>query len=1290
MLGGSMGQSEPPTTRGAVEPPGVDGNAELIDGLYVVERSLGPGPGGEVLACREPHLDRRVAVTILAPEVTAEPVGCTRLLRDLRALSKLQDPHIAAVLRVGEHRGAFYVATELLDAVRLDAFVSTEGGLGREEALGLVVQLARGLAQAHAAGVFHGAVAPESVLVARRGGTTQARLASFGMAAAAGRPSPAEPPGPAADLHGLALLALWLLGGSKAPEPAREALAGLRLKQPAKAELERALDPDPGRRHPDLASFAGALESALGSVAPGAEGELVACEACGQGDVQAGHYCPGCGAAAPHRTCPVCGAARVGLRIDCLDCAASLLPAAKHGRPLQLGGLAPLQPVGAAILVATWSDPSPPSGTLTGEIAQRFLAGIERERGVPLAVIGSEGTALFGLGTNPDEAVERAVDAGLALQRTFVDLAGAEPLPLRVGIDYAPVWTRGAGATAGSVVAAGEGLTRAREASRRVRPGGVAVAEDAYLQIRLAFRWYRIDDQHRGVDSRQPLRWHLPVRAVRGAELPVAGRRAALSYLEEAAAQVRTENRARVTVLTGPSGAGKSRVIAELVGRLEDSPDLWRLDLGRASPAWLTVAYEPFIEIIRTRLKLYETADPRDVAVRLTSLPGLGGAGEVRPELDRLCRLLGFPGLGPEAPMPRPRTHAERRAHMQAYASYLREATRQSPAAVVIEDLSGASPDTLELVVFLVRACLDVPILFVFTLAPDLPPAWLDQLPVPAEQLRRIELGPLGASEATELVAALLGDPALPEGLAELVQNASAGWPWAIEEVVDALIAGGALSHQEAAGWALEVRAAKQITAPGLEAMTLRRLDRLEPASRQLLDAIAVAGVSAPRAMLKAMLGDELLGRAEVEDLKRRGLILETRLQYYPGEVEYGLRLPVIRDLVARHVGSGERAVLAGKARAWLEAWTGIPHPTRDRLAARLAADAGDIQAASRHILAAITNHAQRFAYEDAGALCRQRVDLAKRAASADPESHGTLAMVVDAALVSGEMALGRLALPEALRYARQAESHATAAEDDEARIRALILQADVLRAKPDRGAAVELLTRATRTIAANRTPTGVDVHASGLRAWLLVREGALEEARQEAEHTLALAGSVPTGPDRARGVARASSALAQIASRNGDIELARRYHTSSRAEWRAAGDPVRAAMSTLALGDASSRAGLGDLARGYLEQALGECQALGYLRGIAIARTGLGEKLLAGGAHARAAEELERAERLARQLELRRLLPRTLLALARVHAATGEGLASRAALSEARSIARDTGDQEQLAAIERFAGGAG
>ncbi|MBV8762853.1 MAG: serine/threonine protein kinase, partial [Deltaproteobacteria bacterium] len=131
-------------------------------GRYEIIKELGAGGMGVVWQAFDPVLRRGVAIKELRD--AGSPRLAERLRREAQALAQLSHPNVVTVFDVGEEAGELYIVMQLLGGTTLaDALAK----LPRtpDDVLPLVIQAARGLEAAHAAGIIHRDFKPTNVLV---------------------------------------------------------------------------------------------------------------------------------------------------------------------------------------------------------------------------------------------------------------------------------------------------------------------------------------------------------------------------------------------------------------------------------------------------------------------------------------------------------------------------------------------------------------------------------------------------------------------------------------------------------------------------------------------------------------------------------------------------------------------------------------------------------------------------------------------------------------------------------------------------------------------------------------------------------------------------------------------------------------------------------------------------------------------------------------------------------------------------------------------------------------------
>jgi hypothetical protein len=156
---------------------------DLLAGKYRVERVLGVGGMGIVVAARHEQLEQRVAIKFVRDEALDNKEAVERFLREARAAVRLKSEHAAKVLDVGTlESGAPYMVMEFLEGSDLAAVLVDRGPLPVEEAAEYVLQACEAVAEAHAAGIVHRDLKPQNLFLARTvGGAPRVKVLDFGV-----------------------------------------------------------------------------------------------------------------------------------------------------------------------------------------------------------------------------------------------------------------------------------------------------------------------------------------------------------------------------------------------------------------------------------------------------------------------------------------------------------------------------------------------------------------------------------------------------------------------------------------------------------------------------------------------------------------------------------------------------------------------------------------------------------------------------------------------------------------------------------------------------------------------------------------------------------------------------------------------------------------------------------------------------------------------------------------------------------------------------------------------------
>ena len=129
---------------------------DVLAGKYRIERLLGVGGMGVVVAARHVELDQLVAIKFIRDDALDNEEAVERFIREARSAAKLKSEHVARVLDVGKlESGAPYMVMEFLEGSDLAQTLTRDGPMAVELAAALMMQVCEAVAEAHAAGIVH-------------------------------------------------------------------------------------------------------------------------------------------------------------------------------------------------------------------------------------------------------------------------------------------------------------------------------------------------------------------------------------------------------------------------------------------------------------------------------------------------------------------------------------------------------------------------------------------------------------------------------------------------------------------------------------------------------------------------------------------------------------------------------------------------------------------------------------------------------------------------------------------------------------------------------------------------------------------------------------------------------------------------------------------------------------------------------------------------------------------------------------------------------------------------------
>ena len=155
----------------------------VIHGKYKVERVIGEGGMGVVVAARHMTLDRNVAIKLLNTKARGSAEALERFTREARAAAKIQSEHVGRVLDVDTlPNGAPFIVMELLEGHDLAVELRAKAALPVAEAVSIILQASEAIAEAHAGGIVHRDLKPANLFLSKTpSGQSSVKVLDFGI-----------------------------------------------------------------------------------------------------------------------------------------------------------------------------------------------------------------------------------------------------------------------------------------------------------------------------------------------------------------------------------------------------------------------------------------------------------------------------------------------------------------------------------------------------------------------------------------------------------------------------------------------------------------------------------------------------------------------------------------------------------------------------------------------------------------------------------------------------------------------------------------------------------------------------------------------------------------------------------------------------------------------------------------------------------------------------------------------------------------------------------------------------
>jgi len=622
-------------------------------------------------------------------------------------------------------------------------------------------------------------------------------------------------------------------------------------------------------------------------------------------------------------------------------------------------------------------DPADAYDAVTGCL--RLLhATAEKYGGTVDKYLGDAVMAVFGVPVAIEDAPAAAVNAAIEMRREVRAYnerrALATPLDVHVGIDTG---LGIAGDVSGPLLREfalmGESVGRASRLTSLAPNGRIYLGHATVLALRERFAVREVEQPEAKPGVPIDVAYELEsereqvhrTRLGRGTTLfaELVGRADEVALLRTALDET-VRGRGGIVGVIGEPGIGKSRLLEEL--REHAAAIGARCLDGRSLAIGAPLRFHPFVDLLHAVAGIEGQGD-RSALAKLEDATRavLGDAAEELMPFLAVVLALPLPAEL-QARVDAVQGDALDRVVVRAMRELLEGLAALSPVVLVFEDLHWADRSSIEMLASLLRASLETRLLLVFAARPGFPDT-SDAIADAAREVagaryRQLDLEPLDRSGVRRLLAGLFAHGELPRALRDRLESTTAGSPLFLEELVRTLVEEGVL---ETTGDRLQATAALEtFSVPGtVQEVILSRVDRLDPATKQILQIAAVIGRSFPAHLLPGLASEP----ARVPDALRK--LLDAQLlveRTRDGRAELAVKHPMIQEVAYDAILESRRQELHRGVASAIAAEPDASDPARHGLLAYHYGRGGDLAQAEEHLLRAGDDAARAAASAEA------------------------------------------------------------------------------------------------------------------------------------------------------------------------------------------------------------------------------------------------------------------------------------------------------------------------------------
>lgn len=154
----------------------------LISERYEIIDKVGTGGMADVYNAKDLRLNRNVAIKVLKQEYSNDAKFVSKFRAEAQSVAGLSHPNVVNVYDVGEDDNLYYIVMELVEGITLKKFIEKKGRLEINEAIGIGIQIAQGIEEAHKNHIIHRDIKPQNIIISKEG---KVKVTDFGIAKAA-------------------------------------------------------------------------------------------------------------------------------------------------------------------------------------------------------------------------------------------------------------------------------------------------------------------------------------------------------------------------------------------------------------------------------------------------------------------------------------------------------------------------------------------------------------------------------------------------------------------------------------------------------------------------------------------------------------------------------------------------------------------------------------------------------------------------------------------------------------------------------------------------------------------------------------------------------------------------------------------------------------------------------------------------------------------------------------------------------------------------------------------------